>query len=194
MNPARENILARVRAALRVAAPKPTGPTASLPFAPVTDPAERFRAEFLAQRGEIITDLPAFLKQFPRIVAEPALCGSALAGATPLELSRPQGQSHNQIASADLGVTGCECLIAQTGTIVVRTRAISVLPPVHLVIAHPDQLVPDLAAALAWLRRRCGGRWPDSLSFITGPSRTADIEKVLVMGAHGPKRLALHLV
>ena len=59
--------------------------------------------------------------------------------------------------------------------------------------SRPDQIVPDLAAAFEFLRHRYDGRWPDAISFITGPSRTADIEKILVMGAHGPKRLALHL-
>ncbi len=175
MNPARENILNRVRAALREPAARPAPPTASAPFAPVTNPAERFRSEFTTQRGEIITDLPAFLAGFPKIASDVA--------------SVPGNAA---VHEADLGVTGCECLVAQTGTIVVSTRALSVLPPVHLVIARPDQLVPDLAAAFALLRQRYNGRWPDALSFITGPSRTADIEKILVMGAHGPKRLALY--
>ena len=61
-------------------------------------------------------------------------------------------------------------------------------------IARHDQLLPDLATAVHFLRARYAGHWPSSLSVITGPSRTADIEKILVMGAHGPKRLALHLV
>ena len=176
MNPARANILGRIRTALQTDSAPPVAPSASAPFAPVTNPAETFRAEFLAQRGEIITDLPAFLAGFPKVASDvDALPGNA------------------GIHEADLGVTGCECLIAQTGTIVVSTRAISVLPPVHLVIARPDQLVPDLADAFALLRQRYDGRWPAALSFITGPSRTADIEKILVMGAHGPKRLAIYI-
>ncbi len=65
-------------------------------------------------------------------------------------------------------------------------------PPVHLVIAGRDQLVPDLAVAMSMLRERYDDRWPSALSVITGPSRTADIEKNLVMGAHGPKRLVLY--
>jgi len=100
---------------------------------------------------------------------------------------------------AEMGITGCDCLIAQTGSIVVSTksaggRALSVLPPIHLVAARRDQIVADLPAAMALLRQRYDGHWPSSLSVITGPSRTADIEKILVMGAHGPKRLLLHFV
>jgi L-lactate dehydrogenase complex protein LldG len=87
--------------------------------------------------------------------------------------------------------------VAQTGSIFVSTRsaggrALSVLPPVHLVLARRDQLVPDLPAAFARLRQRHGGRWPSAVTMITGPSRTADIEKILVMGAHGPKRLVVY--
>jgi L-lactate utilization protein LutC len=97
---------------------------------------------------------------------------------------------------ADWSVTGCDCLVAMTGSIFVSTRsaggrAASVLPAQHLVRAHRDQLVPDLPAAFALLRQRYGDHWPSAISLITGPSRTADIEKILVMGAHGPKRLAV---
>ena len=100
-------------------------------------------------------------------------------------------------ATRDLGVTSCDCLIAQTGSVVISTlsagdRALSVLPPTHLVIARRDQIVPDLTAAMALLRKRYDEHWPSALSVVTGPSRTADIEKILVMGAHGPKRIALY--
>ncbi len=176
MNAARENILNRVRAALQLEGAAPAAPSAVAPFTPVTNPLPRFRDEFIALRGELIEDLSAFLAGFPKITSDDAAVPGNAA-----------------VHEADLGITGCECLIAQTGTIVVSTRAISVLPPVHLVIARPDQIVPDLAAAFEFLRHRYDGRWPDAISFITGPSRTADIEKILVMGAHGPKRLALHL-
>ncbi len=183
MNPAREQILARVRAALRVAGAAPAAPSAALFFPPVTNLEQRFREEFTALRGEIVTDLPAFLKEFPRIASDLPAVVPGNAG----------------VHECDLGVTGCDCLIAQTGSIAVSTRsaggrALSVLPPVHLVIARREQIVPDLTGAMDWLRRRYDQHWPSSLSLITGPSRTADIEKILVMGAHGPKRLAVYFV
>ena len=68
------------------------------------------------------------------------------------------------------------------------------LPPTHHAIAKRDQIVPDLVSAMALLRKRYDKRWPSALSVITGPSRTADIEKILVLGAHGPKRIALYFV
>lgn len=161
MNIARENILRRVRAALRTPASRPLTPTGAEIFPAITDLEARFRQEFVAVRGEILEKLPA--------------------------------------ESEGWSVTGCDCLVAMTGSIFVSTRtangrAASVLPEMHLVVARREQIVADLPAAFALLRRRYGSRWPSALSLITGPSRTADIEKTLVMGAHGPKRLALAFV
>lgn len=99
----------------------------------------------------------------------------------------------------DAGLTACECLVAQTGSILVSSqtcggRALSILPHVHVVIATLDQLVPTLADAFALVRERYAGNLPSMLSFITGPSRTGDIERILVLGAHGPKELIVILV
>ncbi len=98
----------------------------------------------------------------------------------------------------DAGVSGCDCLVAQTGGIMVTSasaggRALSVLPPHHVVIASTSQLLGDLADAFALLRKSYGEP-PAFVSFITGPSRTGDIERILVLGAHGPKKLTVLLV
>jgi len=103
------------------------------------------------------------------------------------------------LEACDAGLTACECLVAQTGSILVASdsgggRALSILPHCHVVIATLDQVVPVLADALALVRERHAGRLPSMLSFITGPSRTGDIERILVLGAHGPKELILILV
>jgi L-lactate dehydrogenase complex protein LldG len=186
---ARNNILQRVHAALGVEAHRPLPPTDAPVFPPVVDAEARFRAEFVALRGEIIESaeaLRAFLNAFPRIATD----GAELTG-------KIVGEPNANVRECDLGVTGCDCLVAQTGSIIVSTlsaggRALSVLPPTHLVIARREQIVPNLAAGMALLRKRYDKHWPSALSVITGPSRTADIEKILVMGAHGPKRLALY--
>ena len=68
------------------------------------------------------------------------------------------------------------------------------LPPVHVVVASPGQIVATLADALELARDRHAGAPPSMLSFITGPSRTGDIERILVLGAHGPKELIVILV
>jgi L-lactate dehydrogenase complex protein LldG len=191
MNPARENILTRIRLALRDEAHRPDPPTDVPIFLPIPDVSVRFRDEFADLRGELLeTDdqLREFVKEFPRIATD----GSELVRQT-------VGDGNATVRACDLGVTSCDCLVAMTGSIVVCARsaggrALSVLPPVHLVIARRDQVVPDLPTAMALLRKRYDGDWPSQLSVITGPSRTADIEKILVMGAHGPKRLALHFL
>ena len=104
----------------------------------------------------------------------------------------------NALEACDAGLTGCECLVAQTGSILVSSvqggRALSILPHCHVVIATVDQVVPALDDAFAVVRHRHPDRPPSMLSFITGPSRTGDIERILVLGAHGPKELLLLLV
>lgn len=102
------------------------------------------------------------------------------------------------LEACDAGLTSCECLVAQTGSILVSSasggRGLSILPHAHVVIAKADQVVPTLADALEFVRERHAGRLPSMLSFITGPSRTGDIERILVLGAHGPKELLVILV
>jgi L-lactate dehydrogenase complex protein LldG len=190
MNIARENILRRVRESLRAPAHRPLPATAAGPvFAPVAGLEARFREEFLALKGEVLGNASAlreFLAGFERIATDQGDLAGQLVGA-----------GNAEPRQADLGVTGCECLVAQTGSIVVTARAaggraVSVLPPVHLVLARRLQIVPDLDWAIKLLTDRYHGRWPSALSVITGPSRTADIEKILVLGAHGPKRLVLY--
>ena len=103
------------------------------------------------------------------------------------------------LEACDAGITACEALVAQTGSVLVSSatcggRSLSVLPHVHVVVATVDQVVPTLAAALDAARSRHAGQLPSMLSFITGPSRTGDIERILVLGAHGPKELFVLLV
>lgn len=102
-------------------------------------------------------------------------------------------RNSRQLAQADLSVTGGEFLIAESGTVLIASdgasRQISLLPTAHLVLATPDQVYPDLAAVFERLGTAPEeGRLPAALTMITGPSRTADIEKVLIKGAHGPVR------
>jgi len=91
-------------------------------------------------------------------------------------------------------ITRCEVLIARTGSIMVSSahpsgRQLNFFPPIHIVWAKASQLVPFVDDALELMTSRYGDDLPSMVSMITGPSRTADIEKTLVMGAHGPKEL-----
>ena len=101
-----------------------------------------------------------------------------------------------ELESCDAGITECDALIAQTGSILVTSRsaggrALSVLPPHHIVIARREQLLADLPDAFALLESKYAADYPSFISLITGPSRTGDIERILVLGAHGPKRLTV---
>ena len=103
------------------------------------------------------------------------------------------------LESCDAGITGCEALIAQTGSVLVSGkgsggRALSVLPPHHVVLATRDQLLPTLLSGYDLLRKKYPKGLPSFISFITGASRTGDIERILFLGAHGPKRLTVILI
>jgi len=103
------------------------------------------------------------------------------------------------LEACDAGITTCEALIAQTGSVLVTCRvnggrALSVLPPHHVVITTTDQLQPDLAAGYRLLRERYSDNHPTQVALITGPSRTGDIERILVLGAHGPKKLTVVMI
>ena len=103
------------------------------------------------------------------------------------------------LEKADAGITGCDALVAQTGSILLTTRsgggrALSVLPPHHLVVATVAQVIADLPAAFQLLEEKYGTDFPSFMTLITGPSRTGDIERILVLGAHGPKFVTVILV
>lgn len=98
-----------------------------------------------------------------------------------------------------IGLTSCERLIARTGSIIVSetncgSRSAFAYPDVHLVLAYTSQVVPSLKVAFQELKTKYIDGLPSQLTVITGASRTADIEKTLVMGAHGPKELYVFLI
>jgi L-lactate dehydrogenase complex protein LldG len=102
----------------------------------------------------------------------------------------------HELEICDAGISECDALVAQTGSLLVTNRsaggrALSVLPPHHVVLARREQLVADLPAAFELLKEKYVNNYPSMISFITGPSRTGDIERILVLGAHGPKKLTI---
>jgi L-lactate dehydrogenase complex protein LldG len=91
------------------------------------------------------------------------------------------------------GVSGCEYLVARFGSVLVSSalpggRRIFPFPEIHIVIAHENQLVLEIEEALDGVQKKYGDNFPSQITNITGPSRTADIEKTLILGAHGPKQ------
>ena len=106
---------------------------------------------------------------------------------------------HNQLSDCQASITTCEALVARTGTMILSSlasggRTPSVYAPVHICIAYTSQLVYDVKDGLEMLQKKYGDQLPSLISFASGPSRTADIEKTLVLGAHGPKQLVLFLI
>lgn len=100
---------------------------------------------------------------------------------------------------AEVGITSCEALIARNGSILISNhnhsgRRLSIYPPVHIVFAKASQLVMDIKHGLTLVKEKYSDHMPSLISTVTGPSRTADIEKTLVLGAHGPKDLYVFLI
>ena len=103
------------------------------------------------------------------------------------------------LPSCDAAITGCELLIARTGSILMSSaqqsgRTVSVYTPVHICVAYTSQLVYDIKEGLLLLKEKYAGKLPSFFTLASGPSRTADIEKTLVVGVHGPREVYVFLV
>jgi len=217
----REPIFARIREALTVSAPKPgllhsnghSSPKAVEDVLPVTGKtldenlelfrknAAELRADFnlVSSAAELVAQLGKLrdAEGWKKIATHP---GELTGVATrllqiPVYLAR-RGYDVNEMEQCDAGITECDALVAQTGSVVVTSRstggrALTVLPPHHVVIARREQVVADLPEAFALVKAEYGANYPSMISFITGPSRTGDIERILVLGAHGPKKLTI---
>jgi L-lactate dehydrogenase complex protein LldG len=116
------------------------------------------------------------------------------------EIDAKRQAVRERLARAEIGLSGVDYAIAETGTLALsalpgQMRGVSLLPPVHVAVASSEQIVATLADCLALFQAE-GPSLPERLSscvsFITGPSRTGDIELSLTIGVHGPGEL--HLV
>ena len=104
-----------------------------------------------------------------------------------------------ELKETKAGLTECEFLIARFGSVLMSAglesgRRMHAWPEVHFVVAYASQMVPDISDAIIGMRERYNGVLPSMLTLVTGPSRTADIEKTLVMGAHGPRELYVFFI
>lgn len=99
-----------------------------------------------------------------------------------------------KLEHAQACITDCDAAIARTGSFLLSSkqnhgRVASIYFPVHIVVIQPHQIVADIADGLKLLRQKYPNQLPSMINLNTGPSRTADIEKTLVTGVHGPKEL-----
>ena len=223
----RDNILARIREALRVPAPRPGHDHAQAPAVGVKLPESAAFRRWLPPGGQNpeetlrlfqknANDLKAEFRLLETIDQLPAtLCAlrdaeawtsAAIHHGELTDLIAPKlnlpilhtdnGYDVKALEACSVGVSQCDALIAQTGSVLLTSvsaggRALSVLPPHHVVLAKRSQLLRDLPEAFDFLKRTYAPNYPSFISFITGPSRTGDIERILVLGAHGPKKLTI---
>lgn len=114
-------------------------------------------------------------------------------------LNKINMSTFQDLSTCHASVTSCEFLISRTGTIVMSSfqesgRTTSVYAPAHICIAYTSQLVWDISDALKHLTKKYDEKIPSLMTFASGPSRTADIEKTLVTGVHGPKEVYCFLI
>ena len=197
---AKENILKRIRQALSNPVPLPF--PLSEGVASVYQPAKNdleilFAEEFNQLQGKFAfcTDEADLLLQIQQLVSQK---GWSKIYCTEDRWNLSFSNTIH-LPSCDASVTGCEYLVARTGTIVMSAaqqsgRTVSVYAPIHICIAYTNQLVYDSKDALQSLKDRYADNIPSLITFASGPSRTADIEKTLVTGVHGPKEVYLFLV
>lgn len=206
-SPAKENILKKIRQALitSVPVPFPQSEGNNSVFQQSEEELEvKFAGEFSKLQGKFVYCIDekeavqnlitlAEAKQWKEIYCRETLLKETISknGFTNFSVQ--------DLPVADAGITTCELLIARTGSIVLSSaqesgRTVSVYAPVHICFAYASQLVYDIKDGLQQLKEKYAGQIPSLITFATGPSRTADIEKTLVVGVHGPKEVFCFLI
>lgn len=210
---ARKNILARIRSAQGKPGGEPTaadlGRVRAVMANPVNGPQPAFAhppdllVQFLKECDRVGTthaqvaseaDIPREVARYlaaagleARIVAWPAFAHLDWASAGVTFESRPARRDDRT------GLTGCTCAVAETGTTLLlsspdQPKVTALLPETHVCVVRKSRLLGTLEEAFALVRRE-QGELPRSAFFVSGPSRTADIEQTMVIGAHGPYRV-----
>ena len=140
------------------------------------------------------------LKQFP--LDDPLRAAGVSVTTVAWDDAHSREELRGTIAAAGMGITGADYAIAETGSVIVLprkglSRLVSLVPPIHVALVRPDDLIESLDDLMLFRRlkyHRNGGDMGSYLNFITGPSRTADIEQTIVVGVHGPKEVHLILL
>ncbi len=186
-NTARESILGSIRTHLTASPPaddhpaNPANPVILASSGRMSDPINQFKESVESVSGHclVTTDVTDTLKQ---VLAD--LKAKRVAN------SDDPPNAHD-IFDYDVGISTAQAAIAETGTLVLdsaseRHRLVSLVPPVHIAIINASSIVETLSDALALLQKK---EISPAITFITGPSRTADIELTLAIGVHGPQEL-----
>lgn len=204
----REKVLKKIRAALIQKPLKEIGDVdkESDVFISSEEPLEiQFAQNFSALNGKFIfcENEKEFIENFDFIAKdngwknifclEPSIKGMLKKGTISFS------DKESDLLNTDIGLTLCECLIARTGSVIITSkqasgRRLPAYSNYHIVVAYTSQLVYNIKDALKFVRDKYNNQLPSMISTITGPSRTSDIEKTLVQGAHGPKELFIFLI
>lgn len=207
VSPSKENILKRIRKALSHPTPLPfpqSEGNQSVMEPQSDDLAVEFAQRFAALQGKFVfcgdeKDCAVQLKGLFESRAWTNIVCRDEGLQSIIKHALPAFSFYNDLSSSHVSVTGCESLVSRTGTVVLSSaeaggRTTSVYAPVHVCIAFSDQLVYDIKDAFHKMKERYGTNLPSMISFATGPSRTADIEKTLVVGVHGPGEVFVFLI
>jgi L-lactate dehydrogenase complex protein LldG len=215
ISPAKENILKKIRKALTQSTPLPfpgSEGTNSV-FKPSTQEMEiEFGEQFTKLLGKFVycADVAEMQSQlltlinnngWKNIYVRENILRELLLSVIPglREAKNPESLSIEDLTNCDAAITSCEALVARTGSIMMSSgqqsgRTTSVYAPIHICIAYTNQLVYDVRDGLQLIKDKYGRNIPSLVTFATGPSRTADIEKTLVVGVHGPKEVYVFLI
>ena len=203
----RETILKKLRTQKRSAPDLPIWTTKR----EFTDLSERFTQSLTAVKGQVhhAASWAEALETVDQLLTELGAEKVAINDETPLDSvdfaeTRPDiscftagkstGSLRDFCTTADVGLSSCEVALAETGTVVVasgtgKSRLVTLLPPVHIALVPTSKLTTDI---LTWTAAR-NAPPPANISFISGPSKTADIEQTLAVGVHGPKQFIVIL-
>lgn len=202
MSTARNNILNKIKMALAQPTPLPfpKAEGTDLPFQPLQqDLVVEFAEQFTHLQGKFIfcEDESELKQHFDKLCYQNQWT-KIYCKEDELRIVLQQTSWHEDIASCEAAITSCEILVARTGSMVLSStandRVPSVYAPIHICVAYTSQLVYDLQDALMSIKDKYKNSLPSLISFASGPSRTADIEKTLVVGVHGPKEVYCFLV
>ena len=192
---------AQVRAA--VAAPQP-GPLPDL----AANTADELRSRFIAQAQKMAdtVETVACMAQVPLALAQylsrqgiaPDACGWQGLQDLPWQAAGVRFSARKPAADDAVGITGVFCALAETGSLLLLSgpgtwSSTSLLPETHIAILPASRIVANMEAAFALIRHE-RGELPRNTQFISGPSRTGDIEQTIVLGAHGPYRVHVVIV
>jgi L-lactate dehydrogenase complex protein LldG len=203
----KEKLLKKIRQALLEKRDNPYPNLENLPLYPPApeDLDIMFAEEFMAVSGQFAfcEDEVAFIETLLELADQrnwrKIYCWEPALQEVLARYEYPYFETDKDFEQAEVGFTLCEALIARNGSILLSNanaagRRLSIYPPVHIVLAYTSQLVPDLKDGFSLIKKKYGVNIPSMISTVTGPSRTADIEKTLVLGAHGPKEIFVFLL